>query len=107
MRTRVAANPAAVEQREIGGKFVAIAPERCFAYHATACDDENVSSHLTKEVAMGEHKEPQSGTSKPDVTKKTEIADEDLKNVSGGLNPQPLPPKTPPPGDPARNRTRT
>ena len=54
---------------------------------------------------MTDRKEsPQTGAKKPDE-KNTELNKDDLKNVTGGLNPQPLPPKTPPPGDPARNRT--
>jgi bacteriocin-like protein len=34
-----------------------------------------------------------------------ELSDEELNRVSGGLNPQPLPPRSPPPGDPLRRVT--
>jgi hypothetical protein len=57
---------------------------------------------------VAEHKEtpPQTGAKKPDEKKNINVTEEDLKDVSGGLNPQPLPPE-PPHGDPARRGTKT
>jgi hypothetical protein len=41
----------------------------------------------------------ETGTKKPGKTNEIEVTEDDLKDVSGGLVPQPLPPKKPPPGD--------